>query len=142
MDLVNKISFAYDNIEEAFPPCDPGVEPFGSRLLVQIRTPKRKTAGGIVLVTGGDAQETEFWSSQVALVRSVGPLAFRNRTTMEPWPEGSWCQTGDFVRVPKFGGDRWTVKIDDEIDALIVVFNDLDIIGKITGDPTKLKTYI
>lgn len=142
MDLVNKVTFAYDSIEEAFPPCDPGVQPFGSRLLVQIRTPKKKTAGGIILMAGGDAQETEFWSSQVAIVRSIGPLAFRNRNTMEPWPEGSWCEVGDFVRVPKFGGDRWTVTIDEETEALIVVFNDLDIIGKITGDPTTLKTYI
>lgn len=142
MDLVNKVTFAYDSIEEAFPPCDPGVEPFGSRLLVQIRTPKKKTAGGIILMAGGDAQETEFWSSQVAIVRAVGPLAFRNRNSMEPWPEGSWCEVGDFVRTPKFGGDRFTVKVDDETEALIVVFNDLDIIGKITGDPTLLKTYI
>ncbi len=142
MDLVNKVTFAYDSIEEAFPPCDPGIEPFGSRLLVQIRTPKKKTAGGIILMAGGDAQETEFWAAQVAIVRAVGPLAFHNRNTLELWPEGSWCAVGDFVRVPKFGGDRFTVKIDDETEALIVVFNDLDIIGKITGDPTKLKTYI
>ena len=43
-EIANKISFAYENIDEAFPACDPGVTPFGSRVLVQIRTPKKKTA--------------------------------------------------------------------------------------------------
>ena len=28
---------------EAFPVVDPGVEPYGSRVLVQIRTPKKKS---------------------------------------------------------------------------------------------------
>jgi hypothetical protein len=39
-ELANKVEFGYDNEDEAFPPCDPGVQPFGSRVLVQIRTPK------------------------------------------------------------------------------------------------------
>jgi hypothetical protein len=76
-------------------------------------------------------------------VISVGELAFKNRTTMEPWPEGNWCKPGDFVRVPKYGGDRWTVKTADGADeALLVIFNDLDLIGKVTGDPLGIKAFI
>ena len=146
MDLMNRVTFSYDDIDQAFPPCDPGVEPFGSRVLVQVRTPMRKTAGGIMLVRGGDTEETEYWSVQVAKVLAVGPLAFKNRTTREPWPEGAWCEPGDFVRTPKFGGDRWTVKVkigtEDETEALIVIYNDLDLIGDVTGDPTKIKAFI
>ena len=26
---------------------------------------------------------------------------------MQGWPEGSWCEVGDYIRVPKWGGDRW-----------------------------------
>ncbi len=95
-----------------------------------------------MLPTGGDSQSTEFWTTQVAKVLFVGPLAFRNRTSMEPWPEGSWCKVGDFVRVPLYGGDRFTVKIDSETEALLVIFDDLNIIGRITGDPTAVKAFI
>lgn len=140
-ELANKVEFGYASLDEAFPPCDPGIQPFGSRVLVQIRTPKQKTKGGIILTS--ETRETDAWNTQIAKVVSVGELAFKNRTTMEPWPEGSWCQEGDFVRVPKYGGDRWTVKTtngDDE--ALLVIFNDLDLVGKVTGDPLIIKAFI
>lgn len=140
MDYENKVEFDYGSIEEAFPACDPGVEPFGSRVMVQIRTPKKATKGGIILLD--DARETEGWNTQTAKVVAVGPLAFRNRNTMELWPEGTWCAPGDFVRVPKYGGDRWTVKVEGGDDALIVIFDDLNIVGKITGDPTKVKAFL
>ena len=77
-------------LAEAFPAADAGVQPFGSRVLVQIRTPKSKTSGGIILHS--ESRDTEKWNTQVAKVVSVGPLAFKNRNTMEQWPEGSWCK--------------------------------------------------
>ena len=142
MDLINTVTYDYADLDEAFPPCDPGVTPFGSRILVQIRSPKKKTKGGIIIPTGGDTESTEFWTTQVAKVIHVGALAFKNRNTLAPWPEGSWCEVGDYVRVPLYGGDRWTVKIDSETEALLVIFDDLNIIGKITGDPTAIKAFI
>ena len=140
-ELANKVEFGYGSIDEAFPPCDPGIHPFGSRVLVQIRTPKNKTKGGIILTS--ETRETDAWNTQIAKVVAVGELAFKNRTTMEPWPEGSWCAPGDFVRVPKYGGDRWTVKTaSGEDEALLVIFNDLDLVGKVTGDPLAIKAFI
>jgi len=131
----------FSGLSEAFPPCDPGVKPFGSRVLVQIRTPKRKTAGGIILTD--ETRETDAWNTQVAKVISTGVLAFRNRTTADAWPEGNWCEPGDFVRVPKYGGDRWQVRsLDGEQDCFFVIFNDLDIIGAVTGDPTTMKAFV
>ncbi len=140
-ELSNKVSFNYETIDEAFPPADPGIQPFGSRVLVQVRTPKKKTAGGIILTT--ETRETDAWNTQIAKVIAVGELAFKNRTTMEQWPEGSWCVAGDFVRVPKYGGDRWTAKTaDGEDEVLFVIFNDLDLVGKVTGDPLTMKAFI
>ncbi len=140
-ELSNKVEFKYSGLDEAFPACDPGVQPFGSRVLVQIRTPKRKTAGGIILTS--ETRETDAWNTQIAKVIAMGELAFRNRTTMERWPEGNWCEVGDFVRVPKYGGDRWTVKTTDgEDEALLVIFNDLDLTGKVTGDPLAMRAFI
>jgi co-chaperonin GroES (HSP10) len=135
-----------DALAEAFPAAEPGVQPFGSRVLVQIRTPKSKTAGGIIL--HNESKDTEKWNTQVAKVVAVGPLAFKNRTTQENWPEGCWCYDGDFVRVPKYGGDRWEVPLgtrgtDGGVQtAMFVIFNDLDLIGRVTADPLSIKAFI
>ena len=139
-ELANKVEFGYASLDEAFPPCEPGIHPFGSRVLVQIRTPKQKTKGGIILTS--ETRETDAWNTQIAKVISVGELAFKNRTTMDPWPEGSWCKPGEFVRVPKYGGDRWEVPLNKDENAMFVIFNDLDVIGKVTGDPLLIKAFI
>jgi co-chaperonin GroES (HSP10) len=138
--VLNKVQFAYGSIDEAFPAVDPGVKPFGSRVLCQIRLAKKKTKGGIILT--GDTKDTETWNTQVARVVAVGDLAFKNRNTQEPWPEGSWATPGDFVRVPKYGGDKWTVKIDDDQEVIFVILNDLDLIGLVTGDPLAMKAFV
>ncbi len=134
------ITISEQSMAEAFPDADPGVQPFGSRVLVQIRNPKQKTASGIILDSG--SVETEKWNTQAAKIISVGPLAFKNRNTMEAWPEGNWCQPGDFVRVAKYGGDRWEIPVDKDRTALYVIFNDLDIIGRVTGNPLAMKAFI
>jgi co-chaperonin GroES (HSP10) len=131
----------YENaIAEAFPAVSAGIQPFGSRILVQIRSPKQRTQSGIILDSG--TKDTEKWNTQVAKVISVGPLAFKNRNTMESWPEGSWCKEGQYVRVGKYGGDRWEVILPNGDSALFVIFNDLDIIGNVTGDPLSIRAFI
>lgn len=129
-------------LDEAFPSVEPGLIPFGSRVLVQIRSAKKTSSGGIILHS--ETRETEIWNTQIAKVVKVGPLAFKNRNTMEAWPEGNWCKEGEFVRVPKYGGDRWKVPFgqDGEEEALFVIFNDLDIVGGVVGDPLAIKAFI
>lgn len=129
-----------DTLAEAFPAVPAGIQPFGSRVLVQIRTPEQKTASGIIIDRG--SRDTEKWNTQVAKVISVGPLAFKNRDTMASWPEGSWCKEGDYVRVAKYGGDRWEVPTENGEYALFVIFNDLDIIGRVEVDPLSVKAFI
>jgi hypothetical protein len=76
---------------------------------------------------------------------AVGPLAFKKRDTMEPWPEGSWCDVGDFIRVPKWGGDRWEVLVESEPDedpALFAVFNDHEVIAKVLGNPLDMRAFV
>lgn len=142
----NVLNLRERELERAFPVVDPGLIPFGERVLVQIRTPKTKSDGGIILTK--DVVETEKWNAQVAKVISIGPVAFTHRDTLVKWPEGQWCQPGDFVRVPKYGGDRWDVQIpgtrdrDEENCAMFVVFRDLDIIGKVTCDPLSVLAFI
>lgn len=129
-----------EELNAAFPWADPGIRPLGSRVLVQIRTPRAKSKGGILL-TNND-RDTEKWNTQIAKVIAVGDLAFKNRNTQETWPEGAWCKPNDFVRVPKYGGDRWEVPIDNSDEsALFVLFNDLDLLGFVTSDPTTIKAF-
>jgi len=81
---------------------------------------------------------------QTALVRAVGPAAYRNRQTLQLWPEGHWCVPGMFIRTPMYGGDRLEVPFnlpDGAVDhALFVTFRDQDCINVITGDPTEFRT--
>ena len=133
------------DLREAFPVVDPGAKPLGARVLVQLRrTKKTVTASGIVLVS--ETRETEKWQNMVAKVIDIGPLAFKKRDTMESWPEGSWCDVGDYLRVPKWGGDRWEVPVpnaeQDDDPALFMVLNDHEIIAKLTGDPLAMKAFI
>lgn len=129
----------------AFPSVDPGAEPLGGRILVQLRRTKNKTtSAGIILVE--ETKETEKWNNMVAKVIALGPLAFCHRETMQPWPEGVWCKPGDYLRVPKWGGDRWEVPVpgDDpnEEKALFMILNDHEVIARVTGDPLAMRAFI
>ena len=130
-------------LEEAFPVVDSGCAPLGGRVLVQFKqTPKKTTASGIILVE--ETKETEKWNTQVCKVIKLGALAYRNRDTLELWAEGVWAAVGDYVRVPRWGGDRWEVPLgeDDKECALFAIFNDNEVISKVTGDPLKVKAFL
>ena len=144
MKMSEPVAFNEAELAWAFPSVDPGAKPLGARILVQLRRTKKKaTSAGIILVE--ETKETEKWNNMVAKVIEIGPLAFKKRDTMEPWPEGSWCEVGDYLRVPKWGGDRWEVPVPGEKDedpALFMVLNDHEVIAKLTGDPLAMKAFI
>jgi co-chaperonin GroES (HSP10) len=126
----------------AFPQVDPGQRPFGGRVIVQLRRIK-KNAGVIIMVE--ETKENEKWNNMIGRVVAIGPLAFKNRDTMQPWAEGTWAEIGDFVRVPRWGGDRWerTVPGEDGKDpVLFMTINDHELISAITDDPLSFKTYV
>lgn len=138
-------AFNQAELDWAFPVVDPGAKPLGGRILVQLRRTKKKaTSAGIILVE--ETKETEKWNNMVAKVLMIGPLAFKNRDTMESWPEGSWVSVGEYIRVPKWGGDRWEVKVPGEDDmedpALFMVLNDHEIIASVTGNPLAMKAFL
>jgi len=145
MKMNDPVAFNEADVAWAFPSVDPGAKPLGGRILVQLRRAKQKTtSAGIILVE--ETKETEKWQNMVAKVLEIGPLAFKHRDTMLPWPEGSWIEVGDYIRVPKWGGDRWEVPLPDADDhedpALFMVINDHEVIAKLTGDPLAMKAFI
>jgi co-chaperonin GroES (HSP10) len=138
-------AFDQAEVDWAFPVVDPGARPLGGRILVQLRRTKKKaTSAGIILVE--ETKETEKWNNMVAKVLMIGPLAFKNRDTMASWPEGSWCEVGDYIRVPKWGGDRWEVRVPNEDDfedpSLFMVLNDHEVIATVTGNPLAMKAFL
>tara|TARA_R110000868_G_scaffold44570_5_gene148670 strand:+ start:557 stop:1021 length:465 start_codon:yes stop_codon:yes gene_type:complete len=137
------IQFGFDSLEDAFPKLsqsDINFETFGSLVLVQIRQSKRRTKGGIELPDA--IRETDKSNVQIARVIGCGPLAFHNRNTGAPWPEGAWAKLGDFVRVPKHTNDRWEVSVKDVAEpVMLCLFNDLDLKGKV-ANPLIVKSFV
>jgi co-chaperonin GroES (HSP10) len=130
-----------DELAWAFPEVESGQSPFGGRVIVQLRRIKQKYAGKIVLVE--ETKENEKWNNMIGKVVAIGPLAFKNRDTMQPWPEGTWAEIGDYVRVPKWGGDRWERPVtDDEDPVLFMTINDHELIAKVTDNPLSFKAFV
>lgn len=96
---------------ECFPDIDPGIDVAGDRVLVQLRREKTTSKGGIILVD--ETKATLRFNETVAKVKQIGSLAYKSPDTLEPWPEGPWCNVGDLVRTIKYGGDRFVVNPDD-----------------------------
>jgi co-chaperonin GroES (HSP10) len=139
-------------LDKAFPNVEPGFFPLGSRVIVQLRSPKLSTAGGIKLPD--EVIETEMWNTQIGKIRALGALAFKNREHMTDWPEGAWAQVGDYVRIPKFNQDKWFIDVpckikglngkeyDSEERILFMLINDLDLLALKVGNPLEVKAYI
>ena len=129
------------DLQEAFPVVDPGAVPLGARVLVQMRLPKRKmTSSGIILAA--ETVDTEKAQNPIGKVVAIGPLAFKKRDTMESWPEGSWVEVGDYVRVPRWTGDRWEVPISQDDVVQFMLMNDHEVIAKLTSNPLEMRAFV
>jgi co-chaperonin GroES (HSP10) len=123
---------AYESLQEAFPEVDEPFKPYGDKVLLQLRSAMRRTKGGIIVPD--EARDAELWNTQVGKVIRLGPVAFCNRDTLQPWPEREIdnVRVGVYVRCPLYGGDRWFVPIPGSTDkALFVVFRDVDLVGEV-----------
>ena len=98
--------------------------------------------GGIILAE--PTKDTEAWNINVAKVLRSGPLAFKRRDDPDtPWPEGVWAKEGDFVMVPRYGGDRRSIDLNDGLPPVVIVLlDDRNLLGRITGNPCKIRAYI
>jgi co-chaperonin GroES (HSP10) len=136
-----------DDMGYFFPEVSAGMEPFGSRILVQIRGVKEKVNGFFV---PEKTQEIQRDNAQVAKVIAIGPLAYKNRNTLESWTEGPWCHAGDFVWLPKYGGDRFEVRLPKpvfhekygKIEVVqFAIFDDLNVLSSVP-DPLAVPFFL
>lgn len=115
-----------DYIKEHFPEVQPGAKPCGAKILVQLRTVKEKTHGGIVLPQ--ETQDFNNGNTMVGRIAAVGGIAFRDRSTGEEWKEGKWAEVGDLVLLPRWGGFRFEVPIEGtENKATFCVYDDTNV---------------
>lgn len=134
------------DMSELFPEVDPQFRPYGARVLIQLRRVVNKTKSGIILAE--ETQDNEAWNMQVGKIIAMGPLAFKNRKDGKEWPEGMWAKVGDYVRFPRWGGDRLSIPFvgsdgkPDGKPVVILILNDSDLWGEYTGDPRDVRAYI
>lgn len=140
----NEEKSSQEDLDWAFPDVGPGQMPFGGRVIVQLRRTKNTTASKIILVS--ETKENEKWQNMIGKVVCLGELAFKNRDTGASWIEGTWAKVGDYVRVPKWGGDRWERMVVSEDGTkepvLFMTLNDHELIAKITDDPLSFKAFV
>lgn len=115
-----------DYIVEHFPVVECGARPTGNQIIVQLRTVRKKSEGGIVLVE--ETREFNKTNTQVCRLVKTGQIAFRHRESGEVWKEGAWAQIGDVVVMPRYGGFQFQIPIPgtDE-SALFAIYADYEV---------------
>ena len=80
-------------------------KPAGYKMLVALPQIEEKTAGGII-----KAQSTlnrEATAANVGFVISLGADAYQDK---EKFPNGAWCDVGDYVCYAKYSGQKFIYK--------------------------------
>ena len=133
-----------DRVAYAFPEALPPYLPLGNKIIVQLRTPGdfKIMPNGSKFFFADESKELEKFNVQTGLVRCLGPVAYKNRLTLADFPEGDWIKPGDFVRVPKYGGERVSVPLDDKREAIFLTVNDTDVLGYVYSDPLAIKALL
>lgn len=98
-----------------------GIHPKGYRILVLPEEVEKKTASGIITVSG-TTEKMEEMAQTIGVVIEVGQSAYKEYISagFEPW-----CQVGDRVTFAKYGGLLNTGKDGKKYRVL----NDMDIVS-------------
>jgi co-chaperonin GroES (HSP10) len=113
-------------VKAHFPKVPCPAKPCGPQVIVQLRTVRKKSAGGIVLVD--ETREFNNGNTQIGQLVKVGQISFRDRNSGDLWKEGAWAEVGDIVVVPRYGGFRVEIPVPGTDDkAIFALFNDLEI---------------
>ena len=106
-------------------------EPTGWRILVLPWAGPAKTKGGVYL--SDQTAETIQVTTVCAYVLKVGDLAYTDKTR---FPNGPWCQKGDWVIFGRYSGARFKIEGGE-----VRILNDDEIIARIKNPEDILHTY-
>jgi len=101
-------------------------KPTGFRILVAIPEIKETTEGGII--KPDSVLKSEEVSTMVVQVVDMGPDAYQDK---ERFPNGPYCQIGDFVLIRAYSGTRFKIHERE----FFRVIND-DSVEAVVEDPT------
>lgn len=110
-----------------FPKVDHGLVPKGNCLLIMGQHIPALTKGGIALTE--DFKKTEGYQIAMGRVESMGPLAFKDKESVEPWKEGNWCEIDDVIFLPRTG-HRIQKHIDGEVYSFVLI-SDVDVLATV-----------
>jgi co-chaperonin GroES (HSP10) len=104
-------------------------EPKGYRILIAIPK-KEETHGNSVIVIPESERRKEEIASIVGMVVKMGSMAYQDP---EKFPDGPWCQEGDFVLMRSYSGTRFKVTTPQG-DQEFRLIND-DTVEAVVADP-------
>lgn len=137
-NLAHAIEYEERSLEEIFPVVPHGRQPLLTHYLVQKPLVRRKTKAGIVVVE--ETVQAEQDTCTLGKVIAISPQCFHDKSGVM-WYEGPSFAVGDYLQIPRFGGFRFAVPWQGE-SVEFVMFDHLQQIAKITGDPRKITTYL
>ena len=105
--------------------------PTGWRILVLPYAGPKKTKGGVILTD--TANETIQMTTVCAYVLKVGDLAYKDK---EKFPNGPWCNKGDWVIFGRYAGARFKIEGGE-----VRILNDDEIIARINNPEDILHAY-
>jgi len=105
--------------------------PTGYRILVLPYAGPKKTKGGLYLAD--TTQETIQMTTVCAYVLKMGDLCYKDK---EKFPEGPWCNKGDWVIFGRYAGSRFKIEGGE-----VRILNDDEIIAKINNPEDILHAY-
>ena len=79
--------------------------PVGYKILIAIPEVSEKTEGGVFMPD--DLKSAEETASIIGFVLKVGTGAYADQTR---FPDGPWCEEGDFIIFRSYSGTRFKVK--------------------------------
>ena len=95
--------------------------PTGWRIVVLPYRPPNTTKGGIVLAK--EAVDKQQIATVCGYVVEVGPLAYKDS---DKFPDGPWCQKGDWVIFARYAGARINIEGGE-----IRILNDDEILARV-----------
>lgn len=112
--------------------------PTGYRVLVKPLEPKEQTTDAGIVIPGA-AQEADSYMQPVAEVIALGPAAYKDT---KQFPEGPWCQPGDYVLINYHEGQKVELREAPDSKKFVryKIINDQDVRARIP-DPSAVRTY-